>query len=240
MCYLGSSTNFSISMTSSLKDFLASRRADSNCSKKSESERAIRMPCKILKTDELGWQEFKDHWLTQSITLFWAQLNVNLSRCWRVSADKGWHWDQLICQDWTKAWLDESSHLPPSSTNCFDHHRVSNLDSLCLQLLIRLVLSMVATYNWHASSWHDMLGCAEKRSKIKHMSWNTWLLFIFPINWGYSKETKPFNAHVSDGRWGRPNKDDSFLFTCLSKLCVFWQKTIARMDRLQIQNVSSK
>lgn len=42
--YLGSSTNFSTSMTSSLKDFLASRLADSNCSKKSESDRAIRIP----------------------------------------------------------------------------------------------------------------------------------------------------------------------------------------------------
>ena len=41
---LGSSTNFSTSMTSSLKDFLASRLADSNCSRKSESDRAIRIP----------------------------------------------------------------------------------------------------------------------------------------------------------------------------------------------------
>lgn len=96
MCYLGSSTNFSISMTSSLKDFLASRRADSNCSKKSESERAIRMPCKILKTDELGWQQCKADWLTHSITLFWGQSTITDETL--IKSDKqrrSWSCDRL-------------------------------------------------------------------------------------------------------------------------------------------------
>lgn len=42
--HLGSSTNFSTSMTSSLKDFLASLLADSSCSKKSASVWAMRIP----------------------------------------------------------------------------------------------------------------------------------------------------------------------------------------------------
>lgn len=42
--HLGSSTNFSTSMTSSLKDFLASLLADSSCSRKSASVCAIRIP----------------------------------------------------------------------------------------------------------------------------------------------------------------------------------------------------
>lgn len=52
--HLGSSTNFSTSITSSLKDFLASRLADSNCSRKSASDRAMRIPYTQTHTPPKG------------------------------------------------------------------------------------------------------------------------------------------------------------------------------------------
>lgn len=56
--HLGSSTNFSTSITSSLKDFLASRLADSNCSRKSPSERAMRIPCRTHREKEQPLNRF--------------------------------------------------------------------------------------------------------------------------------------------------------------------------------------
>ncbi len=54
--------------------------------------------------------------------------------------------------------------------------------------------------------------------------------------WSWVGWVLPFDAHVSYGRGRGTNEDDAFLFACLCKLCVFWQKAISRVDRLPAQS----
>lgn len=179
-------------MTSSLKDFLASRLADSNCSKKSASDRAIRIPYTITHKQIVAQQDW---------------FKVSTSRPIKVISH---------------------SHLSSSTTHCLNHHRISNLGSLSLEPLIWLVLSMVTTYDRHPSSRHNVFGCTKRIQSCI----NVFVMYEVKIKKLLNPDERPFNAHVPDGggRWA--DKDDTFLFTRLCKLCVFWQEAVTGVDRL--------
>ena len=122
-------------------------------------------------------------------------------------------------------------HLSASTSDCFNHHRVSDPGSLCLQPLVCLVLTMVTANDGHPRSRHDVFRCADKQEKNCYFECAFFYFGCFCLSLN-DRKALPFNAHISDG-WGRrPDEDDALLFTSLSKLSVLWQKAVARMDRL--------
>ena len=116
-----------------------------------------------------------------------------------------------------------SHSFTTTSSNSFDHQRITNFLSFMPKSFYTLIFSMITIYNRYSRSRHDIL-------------WSTIKIFISYIN--YQNNIKlcwvwiPLNSHITNS-WGRRTyKYNSFIWALFSKFYIFREESITRMDCL--------